>query len=104
MAAKSGFENPDALKLADELYVSVDIHKDKSHATALKSLPDSCHASSEALKEDREVFECDGVFSPDMIQSIIDTQHNFRDKHLRENVEKNKQEMLQLVRKYWHCG
>ena len=39
-----------------------------------------------------------------MIQSIIDTQHNFRDKHLRENVEKNKQEMLQLVRKYWHCG
>lgn len=104
MAAKSGFENPDALKLADELYVSVDIHKDKSHAAALKSLPDSCHASSEALKEDREVFECDGVFSPDMIQSIIDTQHNFRDKHLRENVEKNKQEMLQLVRKYWHCG
>lgn len=105
-AARSGFLMEDALKRADDLYVSVDIHKDKDNAKlkSLKSLPDSCYASSEALASDREVFEADGVFSPDMIQSIINRQHDYRDKHLRENAENNKQEMLQLVEKYWHCG
>lgn len=105
-SARSGFLQPDALKRAEELYVSVDIHKDKDNAKLkmLKSLPDSCYASSEALAADRDVFEADGVFSPDMIQSIIDRQHDYRDKHLRENVENNKREMLQLVSKYWHCG
>lgn len=102
--ARTGFLRDDALKRAEELYVSVDIHKEKDHVKALKSLPDSCYASSEALAADREVFEADDVFSPDMIQSIIDRQHDYRDKHLRENVENNKQEMLQLVNKYWHCG
>ncbi|WP_304383635.1 glutamine synthetase family protein [Muribaculum intestinale] len=103
-AARSGFLMPEALDKAADLYVSVDIHKDKEKLAQLNSLPDSCYASSEALKADREVFECDGVFSPDMIQSIIDRQHDYRDKHLRENVIDNKQEMLQLVKKYWHCG
>lgn len=106
VAARSAFEDPSALKRADELYVSTDIHKDKDNARlkALRSLPDSCQASSDALANDREVFEKDGVFVPDMIQSIIDRQHEYRDKHLRESVENNKQEMLQLVAKYWHCG
>lgn len=103
-AARSGFEMPDALKLADELYVSVDIHKDKKKLAMLASLPDSCYASSEALKADREVFEAYGVFSPDMIDSIIQRQHDYRDKHLRSDVEDNRDEMLQMVRRYWHCG
>lgn len=104
MAARSGFLMHDALEQAEKLYVNVDIHKDKAKLATLKSLPDSCVASSDALKEDRKVFEDDDVFSPDMIDSIIDKQYEYRDKHLRENVENNKQEMLQLVRKYWHCG
>lgn len=106
MAARSGFLMNDALELADKLYVNVDIHKNKENdrVSELKSLPDSCYAASEALAADREVFEECGVFSPDMIQSIIERQHDFRDKHLRENVEANKNEMLQLVAKYWHCG
>lgn len=103
-AARDGFMMSDALELADKLYVNVDIHKDKEKLASLNSLPDSCYASSEALKNDRDVFEADGVFSSDMIQSIIDRQHDYRDKHLRENVNNNKQEMLQLVKKYWHCG
>lgn len=104
VSARSGFEMADALEQAERLYVSVDIHKDKEKLAMLSSLPDSCQASSEALKNDRQVFEEYGVFSHDMIDSIIARQHDYRDKHLRENVMHNKQEMLQLVRKYWHCG
>lgn len=103
-AARDGFEMSDALSLADKLYVSVDIHKDKEKLALLNSLPDSCIASSEALDADRDVFEKYGVFSKDMITSIVAKQHEYRDKHLRENVENNKNEMLQLVDKYWHCG
>lgn len=104
VAARSGFLMKDALALADKLYVNVDIHKDKEKLSQLKSLPDSCQASSDALRDDREVFEADGVFSSAMIQSIIDRQHDYRDMNLRDSVADNNQEMLQLVRKYWHCG
>lgn len=106
VAARKGFEDPDALKRADETYVSVNIHNDenKEKLAALKSLPDSCMASADALERVREVFEEKGVFSPLMIDGILKKLRHYNDKGLRRKTEGSHNEMLKVVRKYWHCG
>lgn len=106
VAARSGFEMPDALKRAEELYVNVNIHQDdnREKLESLASLPDSCYASSKAIDEDRAVFEALGVFSPQMIDGIIKQLKQYKDKNLRSEIGQNRQEMLNLVSKFWHCG
>lgn len=103
-AAREGFENPDSLKRAEELYVSVNIHSEenKEKLAKLKSLPDSCVASAKALNEMRSVFEKYDVFSADMIDGIISSLEKFEDVDLRQRL--GDKEMLELVRKFWHCG
>lgn len=106
VAARTGFEMKDALKRADELYVNVNIHQeDQSEKLAsLMSLPDSCHASAKSLENDRATFEAYDVFDPLMIDGIIKQLKQFRDKNLRAEIGQNRQEMLDLVAKFWHCG
>lgn len=106
VAARSGFEAENALERADEMYVSVNIHNDENKAKleSLESLPDSCVASADALNKHREVFEKFGVFSPQLIDGIIEKLRKFDDADLRRKTESDHKEMLKLVRKYWHCG
>lgn len=106
VAARSGFEMPNALKRAEELYVNVNIHQDdnREKLESLASLPDSCYASSKAIDADRAVFEALGVFSPQMIDGIIKQLKQYKDKNLRSEIGQNRQEMLNLVGKFWHCG
>lgn len=105
-AARKGFEDPDALKKSDDLYVSVNIHNDenKEKLKSLRSLPASCSESANALNEARNVFEENGVFPKEMIDGIIKKLKSYKDKNLRSEISGNRQEMLNLVSKYWHCG
>lgn len=105
-AARKGFENPDALKRAEELYVSVNIHNDanKDKLNSLKSLPTNCAESAKALDAARAVFEEHEIFPPQMIDGIIKKLKSYNDKNLRAELSGNRQEMLNLVNKYWHCG
>lgn len=105
-AARKGFEDPEALKKADDLYVSVNIHNDanKAKMESLKSLPVNCSESANALENVRSVFEDKEVFSKEMIDGTIKKLKGYGDKHLRDEVSGNRQEMLNLVNKYWHCG
>ena len=106
VAARIGFEMEDSLKRAEDMYVSVNIHNDENRAKleSLESLPDSCVASAAALEASREAFERYDVFSPQMIDGIINKLRGFKDDHLRKELEGDRQGMLDLVRKYWHCG
>lgn len=105
-AARKGFENPDSLKRAEELYVSVNIHNDanKAKLESLRSLPTSCAESAKALQAARKVFEDKEVFAPQMIDGIINKLESYNDGNLRAEIAGNRQEMLNLVAKYWHCG
>ncbi|MDE5874318.1 MAG: glutamine synthetase family protein [Muribaculaceae bacterium] len=105
-AARSGFIMENALKRADELYVSVNIHSDENKAKLeqLKSLPDSCVASAEALKNKRTVFEDMEIFAPQLIDGIIARLEKYNDGELRKKTSANQNEMMKVVRKYWHCG
>ncbi len=106
VAARKGFENGNSLQRAEEMYVSVNIHKDenKQKLEQLKSLPDSCLSSAAALEKARDIFEDAGVFSPALIDGIIAKLSKFEDSNLRSQVENDREEMMRLVRKYWHCG
>lgn len=106
VAAREGFEMEDALKKAEELYVSVNIHSDENKAklATLKGLPDSCSASAGRLAEKRDVFEKYDVFSPEMISGIIKKLESYDDATLRNEIAGNRNAMLELVKKYWHCG
>lgn len=106
VAARTGFEMENALQRADELYVSVNIHSDenKEKLAQLKSLPDSCVSSAKALADQREVFEAKDVFSPRLIDGIISKLTAYNDEDLREKTSNSHNEMMKVVRKYWHCG
>ncbi len=105
-AARMGFKDDKALERADELYVNVNIHNDdnKEKLESLRSLPTSCYESAIALDEARGAFEQDGVFPPEMIDGMIKKLKGYKDKHLRSEIAGNRQEMLDLVAKFWHCG
>lgn len=105
VAARTGFEMPDALQKAADWYVSVNIHNEENaeKLASLMSLPDSCVASADALEAQRDIFEKAGVFSPSLIDGIIRKLRAFDDLNLRREME-GSTKMMTLVRKYWHCG
>ncbi|MBD5231777.1 MAG: glutamine synthetase [Bacteroidales bacterium] len=106
VAARYGFEMENALQRAEEMYVSVNIHNEENKAKleALNSLPDSCVASAEALRKQREIYEKAGIFSPAMIDGIIKRLEAYNDTNLRKELSGSPKAMMETVRKYWHCG
>ena len=86
--------------------ISKNIHQ-KENADKLASLaclPDSCEASADCLESQREIFEKHNVFSPAMIDGIIRKLRSYQDRTLRADIGDNREEMLKLVERYFHCG
>ena len=101
-----GFELPNALEIAEQTYVDVNIH-DAANADKLNrlgQLPDSCVASADCLERQRKVYEAYGVFSTAMIDGIIKQLRDFNDSNLRKEVENRPEELKELVERYFHCG
>lgn len=106
VACRHGFEMNDALKVAEDTYVNVNIH-DAANADRLASLaqlPDSCAASADCLERQRAVYEEKGVFSKAMIDGIIAQLRAFHDETLRRDIQDKPEEIKQLVDTYFHCG
>ena len=70
----------------------------------LAQLPDSCYASAACLEKQRDIFEKHHVFSPAMIDGIIRKLRSYDDRTLRADIDGKQEEMLELVKKYFHCG
>lgn len=106
VACRHGFEIKDPLDFAAKTYVNVNIHKDenKDRLASLAQLPDSCAASADCLERQRKVYEQYGVFSPAMIDSIVKQLKMFDDATLRADISGDKDAMLALVKKFFHCG
>lgn len=106
VACRHGFELPDALNIADDTYVDVNIHKNGQNEKIAKlaQLPDSCAASARKLQEQRAVFEKYNVFTPAMIDGIIQKLGSYGDGDLRKELEGDTSRMLDLVNEYFHCG
>jgi glutamine synthetase len=106
VACRHGFELENALEIAERTYVNVNIHQkeNESKLAMLEQLPDSCAASADCLERQRAVFEQYNVFSPAMIDGIIKRLRSYEDRTLRADIGDNREEMLALVQRYFHCG
>ncbi len=106
VAARTGFEMPDALEIAQKTYVDVNIHdaKNADRLNALEQLPASCYESAQALEDHRALFEAHGVFSPALIDGTLQNLRNFNDKDIRHQLLEQPMKMMEMVRKYYYCG
>ena len=106
VACRYGFELEHALEIAEKTYVNVNIHKKENEHKLkdLAQLPDSCAASADCLERQRAIFESRGVFSPAMIDGILKALRAFDDRTLREDIGNDRERMLELVHRFFHCG
>ena len=106
VACRHGFEMRNALEVAEKTYVNVNIHQKENadRLAVLECLPDSCEASADCLESQRAVFEKYNVFSPAMIDGIIRKLRGYQDRTLRTDIGDDREKMLALVEKYFHCG
>ncbi len=106
VACRHGFEQKDALAIAERTYVNVNIHQKENadKLAQLEQLPDNCYASADCLERQRAIYEQYGVFSTAMIDGIIAKLRAYNDRTLRADLAGKPEEMLALVKKYFHCG
>ncbi len=100
VAARYGLEHPDALKVAEALYV----HADASKVKGLEQLPASCFESADGLEKDRARYEDAGVFPAGLIDSIIARLKAFDDLNLSERLMGDSEALKALVSEHLHCG
>ena len=108
VAARIGLEMPEeeALKLAAETYVDMDIHRSENAArlATLKQLPTCCAESAACLEAVRDVYEKADVFRPRMIDGILKALRGQDDMDLHGKAQKDGALMKQLVARYFYCG
>jgi glutamine synthetase len=108
VAVRYGLSMPEkkALKIAEDKYVSMDIHKPENAAklASLASLPTNCSESADCLEKSREVFESEGVFTKHMIDGIIYALRSFNDKGLLAKASNDPDLMAKIVKEYFYCG
>ena len=108
VAARKGLEMPreEALKLAQETYVDMDIHKSENAGklSTLRQLPTCCVESAACLEKDRRTYEEAGVFQPRMIDGILKALRAHNDADLHREARGDTKLMRRLVTQYFYCG
>ncbi len=100
VAGRFGLEHPDALKVAEQLYVRADA----SRVEGLKQLPASCFESADCLARDRARYEDGGVFPAGLIDAQIRTLKAFDDLNMSEKIFGHADSLKDLVNLHLHCG
>lgn len=93
----------EALAIAADKYVDIDIHRHPEILARLQNLPASCAESADALAADADAFLAYGVFDSLLIDGIIARLRAF-DNAESEKARTDKDLMLELVKRYFHCG
>ncbi len=106
VAARHGIEMENAIEYADKLYAGVNIFKEehKDLQEKLPQLPASCWESAESLLADRAIYEEDEVFSPMVIDGVVESLKGFNDKDLSERLYGNTGEIQKLVDEFLNCA
>ena len=106
MAARHGFEMPDAMELADRTYVSSNIHDENNAAlrSRLAQLPTNCASSADILEARRNVYEQGGIFTPAMIDGVVNRLRAYADNDLAERAVADPELTARLVARHFHCG
>ena len=104
VGAGHGIQMKDSLKLAEKLYINVNIFdkKNKSRLDSLDKLPGSCWESANSLEKLRSYFEKNNVFPPEVINHSIQALRSYKDENLSEDLYGKDEEIRSLVVKYLH--
>lgn len=100
VAARYGLEHPDALKVAERLYIQADASK----TPGLKQLPASCWEAADCLAAERARYEEAGVFPAGLIDATIKNLKAYNDLDMSEKLFGNADSLRQLVNRHLHCG
>jgi glutamine synthetase len=105
VAARHGLETADSLETARKLYVDVNIFSPEHHDVQerLPQLPASCWESADCLLRDREVYEAQGVFPPEVIAGVAEKLKAYNDRDLSERLYGKEDELRSLVEEYLYC-
>lgn len=106
VAAEHGLSMEGALKMAEELYVNVNIFREenKEKLAALDSLPASCFDSAVMLNSQRSFYEAGDVFPSGSIDNIVERLKGYNDRDLSERLYQKENEIAALVEQYLHCS
>jgi glutamine synthetase len=102
VASLHGINMPEALQMADQLYVEGNIFRNIP-AQQLQQLPASCVESGKRLHSKREIFENSGVFPKQLIGHTVESLTAFQDENLSNELKDNPEATRALVIKYIHC-
>lgn len=104
VAARHGLQMDNALDLAEKTYVDVDIFDEehKSKAANLEHLPASCVESAKKLREKADVYRSYDVFPESLLNDLAKNLESFKDDHIREEIEKEPEKLIQLMENYFH--
>lgn len=100
VATLYGLEKEDALQIAEQLHVTENAHQ----LEHLKHLPASCWEAAEMLLQDREIYQRNSIFPPQMIDKIAKELQEHNDKDLSEKLFGNADALGDLINRFIHCG
>ena len=106
VAARHGFEMPDALKVADETYVDVNIFESQNRAKKekLNQLPASCVESAASLLRQLSIYTQYNVFPERVLMALADSLTRHNDKGLISRIQHDDEKVMELVNKFFYCG
>ena len=101
VAARHGFEMPDALEVAEKTFVplGVNIH-DASNAELmgrLEQLPGNCVEAAGELRKDKDIYVAENVFPEDIVEYLIKYLQNFKDENLRDELQADPEKAARYV-------
>jgi len=104
LAAKDGILDDGSLKIAEELYVNVNIFDDENVdvLNQLEALPRTCNESALELEKSRKFYEQKGVFPEGAINQIVNQLKAYNDQNMSEELFGKSEEIKKLVDKYIH--
>lgn len=101
VAARHGFEMPDALQVAEKTYVGlgVNIHDKGNRALeeSLEQLPACCVEAAAELEKDRAIYTSRGVFSDAIVDYMIRFLRAFKDENLRRELHADPKRTMMMV-------
>ncbi len=101
---RHGLEMDNALEIAEQLYVDVNIFHDEHKATLerLKCLPESCFESADCLFSQKDILTKYDVFTEGIIKGIANDLKKHDDEQLSEKLYGKNDEIKTLVDRFLH--
>lgn len=95
-----GIQWEGCLEYTEKQYLKANSSKKET----FKQLPESCFECGEALLEERAVYEASGIFTPAVLEGIVEDLKAYNDKNIGERLLGSGAQLKKLVENHLHCG